>query len=485
MKGLGGSFGGSTIKTIQPPLSRSTGSGIRHVRKRRRSTGSYSHTACQLPHTHTETKIIALGTVTTLIVGYTFVRFLLLPFAVWVQQRSVDSLGRLQDTLENDPHPRNRLFLLPNRVENVELWVAPTNIKMMKEYDTLMEQELRQHMLQQCLPSEKVHCRRSGPQSTEMANTERIAILRPPGRLGRIMEDYVTSYILDKSSTDEDDSKITIIAQPNHEATTTGTIDHDWTSYTKMIRPVVMPILLEVFDLVIQTTTNTAATIDEDPHSLMDSITIPDIITTLRILVQYHCYVGQLATVSSSQAHLPTLTVSLHQLMTYPQEVNDALMEFLTLDHHHHSKLNPQQTARMELYATTIFQLYDTATVLLQQLVTKHDASMTTTTPDEPAPSFYDLIQSAIREELNHGYCNGDLQTSSTISASSSSSSSSASKLTLHRFQFDDTLTSTTDGRVVTRMTSSRSTEMIRSMLVENSLIQICHVSPQTRFCHL
>ncbi len=475
MKGIGGGMGGSTIKTIQPPLSRS--SGARHVRKRRRH--SSSHTPCQL--SHPETKIIALGTVVTLIVGYTFVRFLLLPFALWVQQRSVDSMGGLQDTLENDP--RNRLFQLPNRVENVELWVAPTNIKMMRDYDTLMEQELRQHMLQQCLPSEKIQCRRSGPQSTETSTMERIAILRPPGRLGRIMEDYLTNYILEKSSTDEDDSKMTIIAQPNHEITTT--IDHDWTSYTKMIRPVVMPILLEVFDLVIQTTTNTATIIDDDPHSLVDFITIPDIITTLRILLQYHCYVGQLATASSSHLHLPTLTVSLHQLMTYPQEVNDALMEFLTLDHHHHSKLDHQQTARMELYATTIFQLYDTATLLLQQLVTKYDtfrttATTTTTTTNEPAPSFYDLIKSAIREELNHGYCNGDLQTSSTISASSF-----ASKPTLHRFQFDDTLTSTTDGRIVTRMTSSRSTEMIRSMLVENSLVQICQQSPQTRFCHL
>ena len=157
--------------------------------------------------------------------------------------------------------------------------------------------------------------------------------------------------------------------------------------------------------------------------------------------------------------------------MTFPQEINTALIEFLNLIHHH-SKFDA--TVRMESYATTVFQLYDTCTTVLQQMVHKYDQNRIPSIKT-PIPSFDDLIKSAIREELNHGYCNGDL-----LSAVVSNDQNSHS---ISRFQWDDTLIDIADGTIINRMTSSPTTEMIRTIFVENSLRNVCHQSPNTRLC--
>lgn len=237
-----------------------------------------------------------------------------------------------------------------------------------------------------------------------------------------------------------------------------------------------MPILLEVFDIMIQTTidkgsNNNDKNDNDDALSLVDVFTVSDVITTLRILIQYHCYNGQFASVSSIQ-RIPTLTISLHHFMTYPQEINMALIEFLNLVHQH-SKFD--QTILMESYAKTVFQLYDTSTTLLQQMIHRYDRNRIRSTNGN-IPSFHDLIQSAIREELNHDYCNGDLQ---------SVVSNGKQAPIIQRFQFDNTITDLTDGTTTTtiRMISSPTTEMIRTIFVENSLLNVCTQYPKARLC--
>ena len=461
-----GSVSHGTIKTIQPSLSRTS----RPFRKRRRNS-TVNSLRCQ--KFRLAIKIIVLGTCIAFVIGYIIVHIVILPFASWIQQQPRETTP--VDNMERVPgkyHP-NRLFELPNNVENIELWVAPTNIKMMRKDDTLIEQELRQHMEQQCLPSENTKCRRTMEQqksTTETAITERIGILRPPGQLGHIIEDYVTKYLQKSYSSNDHHQTITIIPQPILDTSVpTPDNQNDWTNYTKIVRPIVMPILLEVLDLILQTTTDNNKSDDGDQHSLVDSITVPDVMATLRILIQYHCYIGQLA--SASSLHVPVLTISLHHFLTYPQEINDSLIGFFHLEHQH-SKFD--RTELMESYATTVFQLYDTCTTLLQQIVAKYENDNAQSTA-EVAVSFDDFIKSAIQEELHHDYCIGDLQTSNSVIGRQQSP-------TINRFQFDDTLTSE-DGRIVTRMTQSRTTYMIRTMLVENSLITVCNRYPKAPIC--
>jgi hypothetical protein len=388
---------------------------------------------------------------------------------------------------------------------------------MMPKSDNVLEQELRHHMELQCLPSENKHCCSSSNTDVvdDVGSTtiERIGIFRPPGRLGRIVEDYVTKYVLPNGSTtttDNDEQSTTattttIVAHPNHD-----TIQHtnsnnnnnnnnnhnsndEWMTYTKIIRPIVMPILLEVLDLILLATTTTTdqdMDVNRDVHVFVDRITVPDVITTLRILMQYHCYIGQVASVSASayatsDFHVPILTISLHHLLTYPQEVNDSLIQFLNL-HYHHSKLD--RTERMDSYAATVFQLYDTCTTVLHHIITKYDQNKITVTAGGTTKlSFNDLVKRTIQEELHHGYCSHDLHAISTPSFSSSTSSTSTSKdtSTVHHFRFDDTLISTNDGSIITRMTPSRTTEMIRSIFVENSLVNTCKKYPNSLLCSI
>ena len=444
------------------------------LRKRRRiPTASISIGGSSWRHQNIRvvTKILVFGSCIAVIIGYTIVRMIVLPLASLVRQAQTthnirNSIER-QVPEESDPH---HLFDLPSRIDSIELWIAPTNIKMMRKADLLLEQELRQHMEQQCLPSDDKRCLPS-----TITDTERIGILRPPGRLGCIMEDYVTKFLQHgRSSNDDNHPTMTIVAQPNHDEINSSNNNNEWATLTKIIRPIVMPVLFEVFDLILLAATDTDDRFDDNDERhvlLADRITVPDVITTLRILIQYHCYIGQIATASSSssssnpQAVVPTLTISLHQFLSFPHEINDSLMELFQLEH------PPSKVDRnkwMESYATTVFQLYDTATIVLQQIVTKYDKYSTRS-------SFQDLINSAIQEELHHDYCSGDLRTMSV--------SSDKPTTTVNRFRFDDTLTLEQDGRIVNRMTSTRNTEIIRTMLVENSLINVCHKYSKALLC--
>jgi hypothetical protein len=101
-----------------------------------------------------------------------------------------------------------------------------------------VEQQLQRVALRNCLPSDSVYCHERW-----IGTTQHVAILRPPGVLGSILEDFVLSYI-DASRTEDMDMVVKV-----HSAVS---VVHDYT-LTQVIRPTVLPILLHAMDLILET----------------------------------------------------------------------------------------------------------------------------------------------------------------------------------------------------------------------------------------
>jgi hypothetical protein len=263
---------------------------------------------------------------------------------------------------------------LPPLWDDINIWLQSTNLKM--NLDPVVESTLSQYMERSCFPYENNKKNALDPAVCQKrkgdGDTDRIGVLRPPGLLGNIFEDYVVQF-LDKSRDDDASSAEDIIIQA-----------HPWNGeapvFTKILRPVVMPILLEAIDLTLQTT-------DEGNGFSPDNVVLEDLIGVLRLLVRWHCRVAQIA------ANTAVLSISLYRLMTHPQEVDGDLSEFLEFAN---DLSGDEWHPHMDAYAETVFARVDAATTFWNALRSRIESN---------SMPFIDTIRAVVREETSGDFC--------------------------------------------------------------------------------
>jgi hypothetical protein len=297
--------------------------------------------------------------IVTFIIGLTFVWMVIVITGPSIQQSRLMNISAVESSFS--------LFNLPSD-DDVDLWLDATNRK--TKIDPILDVVLRQRMQQSCLPYDNNN-ENSAPsdvcQTRKDGSTDRVGIIRPPGILGNIFEDCIVKYI---NQSRADDTGMIVFVQPNPY-----TLNGERFTWTKILRPVVMPILLEAIDLSLQTTGA-----DFSP----DDILLEDILCTIRLLVRWHCRLTQIA------SNTALLSISMQRLMAYPKEVEQDLTEFLDLHHSRQEKLH----LNMDTYAEAVFQRIDVCTTFLRQLRARSRSA-----------SISDLLNSVVREELNNEYC--------------------------------------------------------------------------------
>ena len=160
------------------------------------------------------------------------------------------------------------------------------------------------NILVSCIPEEKNDetCRE---RRKEESATQQIALARPPGLLGKIMQNFVEKLV--ESHPIEHDAAELI-------PTTHVPLDH---SFTKIIRFAVLPILLEAADLALSTT---------DPSFTKQQITVSDIEEIVRLLIHWHC---RLMDIANDTAFL---TLSAKRALSRPQEAAKEIGSFIGFD---------------------------------------------------------------------------------------------------------------------------------------------------------
>jgi hypothetical protein len=271
---------------------------------------------------------------------------------------------------------KNKASMLevPSPWDDIDIWLQSTNLKML--LDPHVEATLTQYMEQSCLPYESNKKNALDPAVCRNRKgngiADRIGVLRPPGLLGNVFQDYVMQF-LDKSR-DDDANEEDVIFQA-----------HPWNGeppvFTKILRPVVMPILLEAIDLTLQTT-------DDDVGGFSpDNVVLDDLIGVLRLLIRWHCRMARVAT------NTALLSVSLHGLMTHPHEVDRDLTDFFEFAN---DLSGDKWHAHMDAYAETVFSCVDTATLFLNALRSRTQSTTL---------SFIDKIRAAVRDETDGDFC--------------------------------------------------------------------------------
>ena len=195
-----------------------------------------------------------------------------------------------------------------------------------------------------------------------------VGILRPPGRLGHLLESFVRSSV--KLLQDEHpEFEVELIASHRAESL----LDRA----SQIIRPAVLPPLLEALDLILQTR-------DSDDNALL-SVSQRQVETVLRQLLQWHCRISQKA------GDMALLLLMLDISMAYPRMAQDALTEFLglTVVENDNDKSN---TVQMNALVQEVLTLIDEETTLLQgnRIV--------------PASS-YDWVQQVVQDEYLNEAC--------------------------------------------------------------------------------
>ncbi|GKY93085.1 hypothetical protein MPSEU_000276800 [Mayamaea pseudoterrestris] len=156
-------------------------------------------------------------------------------------------------------------------------------------------------MLVSCLPehdNDEICRQRRIPGST----IQQIALARPPGRLGIVMQHFV-KQVIERHSLTDDEVKLVPVTHVER--------DH---KFTKIVRFAVLPILLEAVDLALETTDSSFTT---------KEISISDIEATVRLLIHWHC---QLSEIASDTAFL---TLSAKKVLSRPTESVKEIANFV------------------------------------------------------------------------------------------------------------------------------------------------------------
>jgi hypothetical protein len=229
------------------------------------------------------------------------------------------------------------------------------------------EQQLQRVALQNCLPSsDNVHCHERW-----IGMTQHVAILRPPGVLGNVLENFVLNYI-EASRTEDMDMVVKV-----HSAVS---VVHDYT-LTQIVRPTVLPILLHAMDLILETL--------DDEYTIVD-VTVRDVVGVVRLLTRWHCHLSTVLTDTKSALATATWSVSLADAMAYPQKTQQHLAHFLGLHHAHQNDVSVEMNGAAE----SVLNRLDECNHQLQQLFNATTNGMT-------GDRLVGAIQQALRAELS------------------------------------------------------------------------------------
>jgi hypothetical protein len=286
-------------------------------------------------------------------------------------------------------------------------------------FDVVTEQQQLQRVaLRNCLPSDSVYCHERW-----IGTTQHVAIVRPPGVLGGILEDFVLNYI-EASRTEDMDMVVKV-----HSAVS---VVHDYT-LTQIVRPTVLPILFHAMDLILETLDD-----DDDEYTIVD-VTVRDVESVVRLLTRWHCHLSTVLTDTHSPLATATWSVSLADAMAYPQKTQQHLAHFLGLHHNHQDDV----TVNMNGAAESVLNRLDECTLQLQQLL---NATTTTTNGMMTGDRLVGAVRQALRAELS---------------------------------QCDHKKRIAPDEFVV----SSRVTQLISSFLGDGSTYAACHAYPHAKLC--
>jgi hypothetical protein len=199
------------------------------------------------------------------------------------------------------------------------------------------------------------------------SSQQRIAILRPPGVFGRSMENFVTQ-VVDNHSTEKLD--IFLLSTSHIES------EH---TYTKVVRVVTLPLLLEAIDLAL-------LTVDGDYTA--DQINREDIFGVVRQLIRWHCHLSQVA----SDTALTTLTFG--RAMSLPTRAGKALASFLSF-----ADTDEEEEADMEDNVKQVMLRIDQCATLASKLIDSV----------ESARDLDDDVDRVIQEELQNDACSSTI----------------------------------------------------------------------------
>lgn len=155
-------------------------------------------------------------------------------------------------------------------------------------------------MLVSCLPSSEFD--ETCQQKRQSLNIQRIALVRPPGLISSVMEDFVTELVETHPMKDDRAELIPVAFVP---------ADH---SFTKVIRFAVLPSLLEAADLIFETL---------DSSFTKEQVTISDLEDVVRLLIHWHCRQSHIADDTAM------LTISTKQVMSRPNDCAKGIGKFI------------------------------------------------------------------------------------------------------------------------------------------------------------
>ena len=225
--------------------------------------------------------------------------------------------------------------------------------------------ELLASVLQSCLPAENHACQqRIEPDGS---TRQRIGVLRPPGVFGNIFEDFVVRYV-EMSQSEEDAHTMELLSTSHLD---TGK-QH---SFTKILRPAILPLLLEAIDLAIYCSGGDLPS---------NQITVDSLLDVVRQIVRWHC---RLSHVASDTA---LLTVAFDKLLAKPTQIEKELIAFLELKHDKQKDLHVD----MEDIAKKAFSRFDDSSALILQM--------------EERQRLTEGVNQIVTEELTSGSCHLD-----------------------------------------------------------------------------
>ena len=223
------------------------------------------------------------------------------------------------------------------------------------------QEELLQS-LKNCLPSENSKCRQ---RMKDGSTTQQIGILRPPGLLGDVFEEFVIEFV-EMSRTDDTDMVL---------VSTSHVLEKGEHTFTKILRPAVLPLLLGAVDLALET-------VGDDFSS--SEIIVDDLVGVVRQLMRWHCRLSRIADDTA------LFTVTFDRMVAYPMKAEKDLVEFLELSHEDQSDIHVD----MEKLAEKVFHRIDACTAFLMQL--------------NEAQLIELVVKQVIHDELNSGRCHSD-----------------------------------------------------------------------------
>ena len=167
----------------------------------------------------------------------------------------------------------------------VDLWPSQT-----------VDPTLTHHALRSCIDDDR--CQSHYQEGGEVS---RVALVRTPGRIGRLLQEIVEN-VLTNQTTDVIELIPTSVVERHHHR------------YSKIVRIATLPLLLDVLDLTLQSAVS---------HQIVG---LSDVLQVTKSVVQWHCRLSALADDSA------LLTIGAASMVAHPSESQKGLFWFLGVD---------------------------------------------------------------------------------------------------------------------------------------------------------